>query len=123
MPDDVLLTIVGGTTGATEIVPSWIEEANITQTTARLSFDKRLLLPEFGRAVLDSQLGQRQVRRYVKGSAQPGLNLGDVETFLVPVPAPDEQMAVTAILSSASAQIEGEIHQLEKLRLVRLGLM
>jgi type I restriction enzyme S subunit len=62
------------------------------------------------------------VRRYVKGSAQPGLNLGDVETFLVPVPAPDEQRAVTAILSSASAQIEGEKRQLEKLRFLRLGL-
>lgn len=122
VPDDVLLTIVGATTGATAIVPGWVEEANITQTTARLAFDRRFMLPRFGRAVLDSELGQGQVRRYVKGSAQPGLNLGDVDVFLVPVPPLSEQQTITAVLLSASEQIEAEMRQLEKLRLLKQGL-
>jgi type I restriction enzyme S subunit len=34
---DLLLCIVGATTGAVAQVPEWIDEANITQTTARVS--------------------------------------------------------------------------------------
>jgi type I restriction enzyme, S subunit len=121
-PDDVLLTIVGATTGATAIVPEWIDEANITQTTARLAFDRRLVVPRFGRAVLDSELGQSQVRRHVKGSAQPGLNLGDIEVFFVPVPPMAEQEAITGIIESAASRSEREGRQLEKLRLLKRGL-
>lgn len=121
--DDVLLTIVGATTGATAIVPAWLPEANITQTTARLAFDKQIVLPQFGRAFLDSDLGQRQVRRYTKGSAQPGLNLADVEVFRISVPPLAEQQTVMAIASSMAARIQREMRQLRKLRLVKRGLV
>jgi type I restriction enzyme S subunit len=121
--DDVLLTIVGATTGATAIVPAWLPEANITQTTARLAFDKQIVLPQFGRAFLDSDLGQQQVRRYTKGSAQPGLNLADVEVFRISVPPLSEQQTVMAIASSMAARIQREMRQLRKLRLVKRGLV
>jgi len=38
---DVLMCIGGATTGAVNVVPDWITEAKITQTTARIACDQR----------------------------------------------------------------------------------
>lgn len=37
---DVLITIVGASTGRVATVPSWLEGANLTQTTARVAIDR-----------------------------------------------------------------------------------
>lgn len=120
---DLLICIVGATTGAVAQVPAWIEEANITQTTARVACDPEKLVARFALHVLRSELGQKQVRRYVKGSAQPGLNLQDVEMFWIPLPERDEQRAIARILDH---HIENELsatNELEKLHQLKSGLL
>ncbi len=121
-PGDVLLCIVGATTGASARVPSWIPEANITQTTARLAPGSRID-GDFLLNYLRSPLGQSEVRRFVKGSAQPGLNLADVGRFRLVLPPLQEQKKIAAILSSVDEAVDvGGLH-IVGLQEVKAGLL
>lgn len=95
---DLVLTIVGAGVGNIEKVPVWLDGANITQTTARISVDAAKAEPEFVAAALESPIGKRNVERYVKGAAQPGLNLEHVRLFLVPVPPLMEQREIMRVI-------------------------
>ena len=119
---DVLLCIVGATTGAVAQVPEWIEESNITQTTARIACNLEKVLPRFAFHVLQSEFGQRQVRRYIKGSAQPGLNLKDVEMFWLPVPRLEEQRLIANVLDSYDDETTATGLELSKLQQFKSGL-
>jgi type I restriction enzyme S subunit len=85
-------------------VPDWLNGANLTQTTARIAIDPAKADSGFCRAILQSRLGKSQVAGYVKGAAQPGLNCGDVERFLLPLPrSRHEQRAIAAALGDVDA--------------------
>ena len=120
---DVLMCIVGATTGAVNVVPDWIEEANITQTTARISCDGREADANYVAYVLQSEIGQKQVRKYIKGSAQPGLNLADVERFYVPHPDPPEQRKIARILTTLDNLIEKTEALIAKYQSIKQGMM
>jgi type I restriction enzyme, S subunit len=120
---DVLLCIVGATTGAVNVVPEWITEANITQTTARISCESGKVDPSFVFYVLASETGQAQVRKYVKGSAQPGLNLADVERFYVPLPPLPQQRKIARILTTVDNLIEQTEALIEKYKSIKQGMM
>lgn len=103
---DLIITIVGASTGHVEEVPDWLDAANLTQTTARIAINKRRAEPRFAKYILASSLGESHVSNYVKGGAQPGLNCGDVEKFLIPHPTTvEEQRAIAAALVDADALI------------------
>src|SRR5690606_2050677 len=92
---DLIITIVGASTGEVATVPSWLDGANITQTTARIAIDATKIDPRFAFYMLRSDVGGRNVATFVKGGAQPGLNCGDVEKFIVPFPESQfEQKAI-----------------------------
>jgi type I restriction enzyme S subunit len=95
---DLVLTIVGAGVGNVAIVPSWLDGANITQTTARISVDPAKGRADFIAAVLQGPVGERNVELYVKGAAQPGLNLEHVRLFVVPVPPIEEQRRIVAVI-------------------------
>ena len=97
---DLLITIVGANTGRTAVVPSWLDGANITQTTARIAVDGEMAAPTYVLQWLKSHLGQEEVRKNVKGVAQPGLNLEDVERFSFSAPAVAEQRRIAAVLDT-----------------------
>lgn len=105
-PGDLLLTIVGAGTGNVAVVPEWLDGANITQTTARIAVDSRVWEPGYVRALLESRFGRNAVYRAIKGGAQPGLNIADVELFEFPYPPLLEQRRITAILSTWDRAIE-----------------
>ena len=102
---DLVLTIVGAGVGNVDIVPAWLDGANITQTTARVSVDPTTADAEFIAAVLQGPVGRRNVELYVKGAAQPGLNLEHVRVFLVPVPPVDEQRRIIAVVRSETGPL------------------
>ena len=74
--------------------------------------------------MLRSHVGATNVAGYVKGGAQPGLNCGDVEKFLLPIPKRrEEQEAIAEALSDADALIEGLERLIAKKRLIKQGAM
>jgi len=103
---DLIITIVGAGTGYVESVPEWLDGANLTQTTARIAVDPAKADSSFCKFILQSSFGKNQVSAYVKGAAQPGLNCGDVEKFLLPLPPSlSEQRAIAGTLSDVDALI------------------
>jgi len=95
---DVLLSIAGYV-GEAAIVPEWIEEANITQTSARIRCDEAVLSSKYLYYFLKSDEGREITKRFSKGSAQSGLNLADIGKFEIPVPPLPEQKKIAEILS------------------------
>jgi type I restriction enzyme S subunit len=103
---DLIITIVGAGTGHVEVVPNWLDGANLTQTTARIAIDPAKADSGFCKFVLQSGFGKIQVAEYIKGAAQPGLNCGDVGKFLIPLPTSlPEQPTIAAALSDVHALI------------------
>ncbi|MFA5055592.1 MAG: restriction endonuclease subunit S [Dehalococcoidia bacterium] len=119
---DLIMTIVGYC-GHVEMVPSWLDGANLTQTTARIAIDSARANPIFCKYTLQSQAVRGQVVNFLKGAAQPGLNCGDVEQFLVPLPPIKEQTAIATILSDMDADIVALEKKLAKARQVKQGMM
>lgn len=105
-PGDIVMTIVGANTGATAVVPEFLDGANITQTTARIAVDPEVADPTYVINFLSGYDGQREVYRFVKGGAQPGLNIGDVERFLVALPPLREQQKIAEILGTWDMAIQ-----------------
>lgn len=104
--DDLLLTIVGAGTGNVTTVPAWLDGANITQTTARIAVDHDRFDHRFVRAVLESPSGKLSVHRALKGGAQPGLNIADIEGFEFAFPNLKMQRRIADILSTWGRAIE-----------------
>lgn len=80
-----LLMSIRGHVGRFALVPPELNGANITQDTARLAITGADTV--FVRECLRTQGFQRWMRRYTKGVAVRGINLGDVK--LMPVITPD----------------------------------
>ncbi|WP_300394141.1 restriction endonuclease subunit S [Henriciella sp.] len=118
-PGDLLMTIVGANTGTVAVVPEWLAGANITQTTARISIDKSKAVPGFIEQALKSPLGSREVRKYIKGAAQPGLNLSDVERFSIPTTSRGEQEKISSFLRVIDDKINLARRQRELIELYK----
>jgi type I restriction enzyme, S subunit len=121
---DLIITIVGAGTGNVDEVPGWLEGANLTQTTARLAIDASKAVSAYCKAILQSNFGKSQVSGYIKGAAQPGLNCGDIEKFLLPLPpSKQEQSAIASVLSDMDAEIAALEQRRDKTKLVKQGMM
>lgn len=102
---DLVYTIVGAGVGNVAEVPRWLEGANITQTSARISVDPRKAEPSFVRYSLESPIGRRAVDYYVKGAAQPGLNLEHLRVFPIPLPPLEEQRDILRYLENTGTEV------------------
>ena len=120
---DLIMTIVGYC-GHVEVVPSWLDGANITQTTARIAINPNKASSIYCKYALRSKLGKSQVSLYMKGAAQPGLNIRDVEVFKILLPSSkSEQIAIAQILSDLDTEITALEQRRDKYKLVKQGLM
>jgi type I restriction enzyme S subunit len=89
---DILLSI-RGTVGRVVVVPPELQNANITQDTARVSIQPALN-SDFVMWYLRSTPTQKRMQRAVKGVAVRGINIGDVRALQVPVPPRGEQVEI-----------------------------
>jgi len=119
---DIIMTIVGYC-GHVDIIPEWLDGANLTQTTARISVDDRKALNKFCKYQLESSFGKLQVAMYLKGAAQPGLNCEDVEKFILALPSIPEQSAIAQVLSDMHSEIEELEQKRDKYRQLKIGMM
>lgn len=119
---DLIMTIVGYC-GHVESVPGWLDGANLTQTTARIAIQREIASPIFCKYMLQGPVGKHQVAAFIKGAAQPGLNCGDVENFLLPLPSLIEQSAIAEFLSAVDAEIYSLGEKVTKIRMLKQGMM
>ena len=85
-----LVISIRGTIGRLAVVPSSLDQANITQDTARISL-KRDLNKNFVRAMLESSYVKRQIAAYITGLAVQGINIGELRRIAVPIAKRAEQ--------------------------------
>lgn len=120
---DLLISIVGYV-GQVAVVPKELEGANITQTTARLRVDFDKAFPKYVYHCLESETFKKEVKRYEKGSAQPGLNLCDVEKLRVGlINDIKSQKKISEILDSIDGAINKTGCLIKKYQQIKTGLM
>jgi type I restriction enzyme S subunit len=119
---DLLFSIVGYV-GLTAQVPEELEGANITQTTARLSIDPNRADSTYVFHFLSSPHYRPEITRYEKGSAQPGLNLSDVQKLKVRHPKIPQQRRIATILTTLDEEIEATEALIAKHQQIKAGLM
>jgi len=120
---DLVLTIVGASTGHVESVPNWLDGANITQTTARIPIDDSKANSEYCKQYLQSSYGWKIVLNFMKGAAQPGLNIGDIRIFKIISPPLPEQTAIATALSVMDELIAQTEKLIEKKKAIKQGVM
>lgn len=121
---DLIITIVGAGTGHVEIVPAWLDGANLTQTTARMTIDERVANARFIQAALLTKEGQTRIGSFIKGNAQPGLNCTDIYEFQLVCPKSiSEQNTIATILSAIDDEIEVLGQRLVKTCQIKKGMM
>ena len=121
---DIIITIVGASTGHVEVIPKWLDASNLTQTTARIAVDPSKGYSLFFKHYLISKFGQAQVANYIKGAAQPGLNCGDIEKFLVILPPTlTEQKAIATALSDVDDLIANLDKLITKKKVIKQGAL
>jgi type I restriction enzyme S subunit len=119
---DLIMTIVGYC-GHVEIIPDWLDGANLTQTTVRIAIEPTKAISAYCKYVLLSSAGKNQVSAYMKGAAQPGLNCGDIEQFFLPMPTISEQAAIATILSDMDSELVVLETRRDKARQLKQGMM
>ena len=122
-PRDLILTIVGAGTGNVATVPEWLDGANITQTTARIAVDLEKFDHRYVRALLQSRFGQNAVYRAIKGGAQPGLNIADVEKFTFFYPPKNIQSQIADAAEAWDRAIETAEALIANARIQKQALM
>jgi type I restriction enzyme S subunit len=120
--NDILLTIVGYV-GQTAIVPKVLENANITQTTARISVNHEIANYQYVDFFLNSYIGQKNLKKFEKGSAQAGLNLKDIDKVHIFFPPLPEQQKIAEILSTVDQKIDSIDSKIEETQTLKRGLM
>jgi type I restriction enzyme S subunit len=117
---DILLTI-RGTVGRLALVPPHLDQANITQDTARIGVV--LGYPEFYRFYLETDQPRQYFAVNTLGVAVQGINLRDVRMTPVPIPQIIEQFSIAQRLKNAIETIRANEKSLGKLLNTKKGLM
>lgn len=104
-PQDVLLAIVGATLGKSALVPDGLGPFHIQRSLA-IFRPSPCLLSAWLHAVFESSGFQKLLWRHVGYSAQPGIYLGVLGDFGIPVPPLDEQTTIIEATGKHLAQID-----------------
>jgi len=117
---DLLFTI-RGSVGRMAIVPDDLENANITQDTARLAL--KGVDARFVAAFLETEITKRFISNHTIGVAVQGINLRDVRRIPMAKPTEGEDVVIADKLSEMERKLSLEIAEFDKLRLQKFGLM
>jgi type I restriction enzyme S subunit len=105
MPNDVLLAIVGATLGKVALIPAGLGRFHIQRSVAILR-SSPAVRPEWLRNAIASDGFQRLLWEHVGYSAQPGIYLGSLADFCIPVPPNEEQLEIAAFLTAETSKID-----------------
>lgn len=100
--NDILVTIAGATIGKCAMVPKEILPANTNQALAIIRLAKGNS-PKYVMYLLQSDLMKQYMQKNIKGSAQPNLNLKQLNDFIIPLPPLSVQERLVHILDNFEA--------------------
>jgi len=96
-PDDILLAKTGSI-GRVCFLPSKFKKGLLASSCAKISIDKKKIIPQFVEIFLSSHDGQKQIFKYAVGSTRKTINLTEINSIKIPVPsAPIQEKIVKAI--------------------------
>ena len=100
--NDILVTIAGATIGKCAMVPKEILPANTNQALAIIRLAKGNS-PKYVMYLLQSDLMKQYMQKNIKGSAQPNLNLKQLNDFIIPLPPLSVQERLVHVLDNFEA--------------------
>ena len=108
---DVLINITGASIGRCFYVENINSEANVNQHVCIVRPSKQIQT-KYLYFTLRSDIGQHQIDLSQSGSGREGLNFESLGNFSIPVPPPNEQIAITENLEKSgqrTSELLGEI--------------
>lgn len=104
-----LLISIRGSIGRMAEVPDSLQDANITQDTARLSV-KPAYSRVYLRGVLESAPMQRDMEKNIRGVAVKGINIGYLRNLPIPMPGRDRQDALAQLyIQTDKSKYDGKV--------------
>ena len=100
--NDILFTIAGATIGKCVLVPASALPANTNQALAIIRL-KENYEHKYIFYLLKSKYMKDYIQKSIKGSAQPNLNLQQLNDFVIPVPPLEVQQRIVGILDRFDA--------------------
>lgn len=117
-----VLTVRTGYPGISCVVPKDLEGAH-TFTTLVSRPNQSMIHPYFLSRYINSDQGKKFVVGGKAGGAQQNLNAAILKKLPVPIPGLDEQERIVVILGSVDEKIKNEQCHLNKLQILKRGLM
>ena len=121
--NDILLTVVGMNFGKPAIIQK--EDCPAIFSCKSTLIRNSSLNPYYLLTYLSSSVGHGLVRRGYRGAAQPGINLSDIESVLVPTTSDDFQQEIESLVKrsrSIVAKAQASYQNAELLLLNTLGM-
>ncbi|MGO2986126.1 MAG: hypothetical protein ACTIH7_14980 [Brevibacterium aurantiacum] len=119
---DVLLNITGASIGRSAVAIPALDGGNVNQHVCEVRL-KSSMNPDFVCAVLNSQIGQRQIDTFQAGGNRQGLNFKQVGSIRVPRLGISDQNAVASAINHTDDLIASLRRLIAKKRAVKQGMM
>ena len=101
---DVLVTKMGEPPGDADVYPSDQPPAVITADCIKIRCWPGLMEPRLLKAIINSDVGKRQIEPMTQGVAQRKVSLGRFTSLAVPVPPADEQAFIVQAIEVADSE-------------------
>ena len=111
---DLVLTIDGVLLGIAAIHRAGDQECCISNHMVRMRHGVEAN-PEFLAWLLNSSLGQKQIKRGISGSAIPGIRTDAIERILIPLPSTEIQRSLVAEIEAARQTRKQKLAQADEL--------
>lgn len=120
--NDVLLNITGASIGRCAVLPSDFQEGNVNQHVCIIRTTTSLN-PHFLCQYLNSERGQKQIKKFQAGGNREGLNYQQIRSFDIPLPPESEQKKIAEILECIDAKVTRLVSKQELFEALKRGLM
>jgi len=111
--DDIIIAKIGANFGMSGILPKLDKPSLVSGNTLKLSLNRKIVNLKFVHYQLLNLKTNGVFDALVKGSAQPALSLGLLNTLPIPATSLHEQQAIADYLDAKTKQIDRKIELLE----------
>ena len=98
--DDVYITIVGAKIGDAGIIPSTMNNANLTENAAKITDLSEKVIPQYLALWLQAPICQMEILQSIKSAAQGKLALSRINKLSVYIPPLEQQQEIVSKINS-----------------------